>query len=214
MNEILNDVIPLFERKYKVRVWYCCSLRNMSYEIRMMGNGRIINYILSDHSYPTHDEIYKILLSLYYKLLNQEIKHPEPEKPDPKETPPPTNCPNCGAVVTSRQCEYCGTMHWGFDEVVEETDGNSAFGVSMDEAVANLNAFTRAAIMTPNEVREVLGVPGMSWGVRKPQSPSAIMASFNSLENAKSWAQKYEANKPITIELKKPKKKIFKRRKK
>lgn len=28
-----------------------------------------------------------------------------------------TNCPNCGAPITGRICEYCGTVHWQDDAI-------------------------------------------------------------------------------------------------
>lgn len=32
-----------------------------------------------------------------------------------------TNCPNCGAPITGRICEYCGTVHWQ-DNAINTTD--------------------------------------------------------------------------------------------
>ena len=28
-----------------------------------------------------------------------------------------TNCPNCGAPITGRICEYCGTVHWQYNAI-------------------------------------------------------------------------------------------------
>lgn len=37
-----------------------------------------------------------------------------------------TNCPNCGAPITRRICEYCGTVHWQDDAInTAETGGLS-----------------------------------------------------------------------------------------
>lgn len=37
-----------------------------------------------------------------------------------------TNCPNCGAPITGRICEYCGTVHWQDDAInTAETGGLS-----------------------------------------------------------------------------------------
>ncbi len=33
----------------------------------------------------------------------------------PINKPKVTNCPNCGAVVTNRRCEYCGTLFNDFN---------------------------------------------------------------------------------------------------
>ena len=56
-----------------------------------------------------------------------------------------TNCPNCGAVITGPECEYCGTR---FNiRVVEEP---VRFGISMEEFSAALAAY---GLMTPNEAR-------------------------------------------------------------
>ena len=39
-----------------------------------------------------------------------------------------TNCPNCGAPITGRICEYCGTVHWQ-DDAINTAD---AGGLSTD----------------------------------------------------------------------------------
>ena len=39
-----------------------------------------------------------------------------------------TNCPNCGAPITGRICEYCGTVHWQ-DNAINTAD---AGGLSTD----------------------------------------------------------------------------------
>ena len=37
-----------------------------------------------------------------------------------------TNCPNCGAPITGRICEYCGTVHWQDNAInTAETGGLS-----------------------------------------------------------------------------------------
>ena len=33
-----------------------------------------------------------------------------------------TNCPNCGAPITGRICEYCGTVHWQDSSFEESAD--------------------------------------------------------------------------------------------
>lgn len=35
-----------------------------------------------------------------------------------------TNCPNCGAPITGRICEYCGTVHWQ-DNAINTADAGS-----------------------------------------------------------------------------------------
>lgn len=35
-----------------------------------------------------------------------------------------TNCPNCGAPITGRICEYCGTVHWQ-DSAINTADAGS-----------------------------------------------------------------------------------------
>lgn len=39
-----------------------------------------------------------------------------------------TNCPNCGAPITGRICEYCGTVHWQDNAInTAETGGLSKY---------------------------------------------------------------------------------------
>ena len=35
-----------------------------------------------------------------------------------------TNCPNCGAPITGRICEYCGTVHWQDNAINTADAGN------------------------------------------------------------------------------------------
>ena len=37
-----------------------------------------------------------------------------------------TNCPNCGAPITGRICEYCGTVRWQ-DNAINTADAGSLF---------------------------------------------------------------------------------------
>lgn len=49
------------------------------------------------------------------------------------------NCPNCGAVITGKKCEYCGTV---FDSTEEKSDCIK-FGMSFEEAVEAFSRFSK-----------------------------------------------------------------------
>lgn len=55
------------------------------------------------------------------------------------------NCPNCGAPIIAPVCDYCGTRHWGFEEV----PGHPASKVTQ---------MLSQGLITPNEAREMMGL--------------------------------------------------------
>lgn len=58
------------------------------------------------------------------------------------------NCPNCGAPITGPKCEYCGTI----------------FGhrLTQSESLTMILDEIDSALLTPNEVRELMGLPRLS----------------------------------------------------
>lgn len=60
-----------------------------------------------------------------------------------------SNCPNCGAPIIAPVCDYCGTRHYGFEQV----PGHPA------QKVAQL---LDNGLITVNEAREMLGYPRRS----------------------------------------------------
>ena len=60
------------------------------------------------------------------------------------------NCPNCGAPIIAPVCDYCGTRHCGFENssTIECTAAKTG-------KVLNL---LQSGLVTPNEVREMLGM--------------------------------------------------------
>ena len=56
---------------------------------------------------------------MYIKGMGWEElgRHDSPrEEPKPAKITYPTNCKNCGAVMKSCTCEYCGTTYTGYEE--------------------------------------------------------------------------------------------------
>lgn len=65
-----------------------------------------------------------------------------------------TNCPNCGAVITGPECEYCGTR---FNIRVEEPE----------ETTVTLYVNGMPFItLVENETREISGLDPR-WGIRR-----------------------------------------------
>lgn len=56
-----------------------------------------------------------------------------------------TNCPNCGAPIIAPVCDYCGTRHWGFEEI----PGHPA---------SKITQLLECGIVTANEARKMLGI--------------------------------------------------------
>ena len=48
-----------------------------------------------------------------------------------------TNCPNCGAPITGRVCEYCGTVHWK-ENAINTADAGSLSTDSPKPAICAL----------------------------------------------------------------------------
>lgn len=61
-----------------------------------------------------------------------------------------TNCPNCGAPITGRQCEYCGTM-FSFSEA-KLCSQNDILGMHK-----NAERLLASGVITANEARELCG---------------------------------------------------------
>lgn len=70
-----------------------------------------------------------------------------------------TNCPNCGAPITSHQCEYCGTMF----NTLKQCDHDDILG--MHKTAERLLA---SGVITANEARELCGLDRISTPERNP----------------------------------------------
>jgi hypothetical protein len=184
----LIDIASKFGREHNVIVKVDHDPCDMSVKVYMRrGNYHAVEHI-NDHYYIPRDRFIESLYHLYHSFFEKKVESQVPEKPKPKETPPPTNCPNCGAVITSRQCEYCGTMHWDFEEeplrcndidrVINGrrviTQSTVAAYNKAENAVAALSKAIEASAITANEARAAfgvlpihMGVPGTNWGVTR-----------------------------------------------
>lgn len=60
-----------------------------------------------------------------------------------------TNCPNCGAPITGRQCEYCGTM-FSAPKLCSQDD---ILGMHK-----NAERLLASGVITANEARELCGL--------------------------------------------------------
>lgn len=73
-----------------------------------------------------------------------------------------TNCPNCGAPITGRRCEYCETVFPEYRDTKIETlrSENKAITYSMfvNNLYANAIKSMTAGIVTPNEARRLVGL--------------------------------------------------------
>ena len=79
-----------------------------------------------------------------------------------------TNCPNCGAPITGRACDYCGTaFHIPQDPIKAKTmleleneylKRNMAVQRLYEEAIFAMRAYSSGAF-TANEAREHVGLP-------------------------------------------------------
>ena len=79
-----------------------------------------------------------------------------------------TNCPNCGAPITGRACEYCGTVFPGRQNVIkaktflelenEYLKRNMAIEKLYEEAIFAMRAYS-SGTFTANEAREHIGLP-------------------------------------------------------
>ena len=56
-----------------------------------------------------------------------------------------SNCPNCGAPIVAPVCDYCGTRHWGFEQV----SGHPASKVTQ---------MLDQGLITANEARRMMGL--------------------------------------------------------
>lgn len=70
-----------------------------------------------------------------------------------------TNCPNCGAPVdnTRSKCEYCGTPYFLSTGTIKEVDVLYA-----NDKPIEYVGYLEAVPMTPNEVREAVGLEKLS----------------------------------------------------
>lgn len=79
-----------------------------------------------------------------------------------------TNCPNCGAPITSSACEYCGTVHRrsreSDDMVALLKHANDCIQKSIDmqalydEAIYAMRGYSYG-VYTANEARALMGLP-------------------------------------------------------
>ena len=82
------------------------------------------------------------------------------------------NCPNCGAPIRGRECEYCGTMFdFKCSNHIDESDINkpilyidgtplnlaSRCGCSMEEAADAFLRLANAGICSSNDIRRAFG---------------------------------------------------------
>lgn len=67
-----------------------------------------------------------------------------------------TNCPNCGAVITGPQCEYCGTVFETAKTVVTHyADGVPYCTTVQERQNISVELFDKGLI-SANELRELL----------------------------------------------------------
>lgn len=74
-----------------------------------------------------------------------------------------SNCPNCGAPITSTQCEYCGTMFpdRSIDILMSENEclkSSMVLEQLYAEAIFAMRAYS-SGVMTANEARKCVGLP-------------------------------------------------------
>ena len=55
-----------------------------------------------------------------------------------------TNCPNCGAVLKSATCEYCGTVHRDLMRAEYDGPGRLVVKISREEHEAMMKAWESA----------------------------------------------------------------------
>ena len=67
-----------------------------------------------------------------------------------------TNCPNCGAPIQGPKCEYCGTVFRGQRANIPGIIDDYA---NIDST--KLGIYLEAGALTPNEVREMMGLKRM-----------------------------------------------------
>lgn len=78
------------------------------------------------------------------------------------------NCPNCGAPIRGRECEYCGTIFdFKCDNHIDKSDADRPvlyldgkpmmFGCSLEEAAAAFSRLSVNAGMALNDVCQTFG---------------------------------------------------------
>ena len=74
-----------------------------------------------------------------------------------------TNCPNCGAPITSSKCEYCGTVFRDqrIDFLIDENERLkqvSNIERLYNDAIFAIRAYS-SGVLTVNEARKCVGLP-------------------------------------------------------
>ena len=80
-----------------------------------------------------------------------------------------TNCPNCGAPITSHQCEYCGTI-FNMPKLCSHDDIFSMY--------KNAERLLVSGVVTINEARELCGLSRINTDIPEWRAPLSPLEAY------------------------------------